>query len=264
MNTLSTNLPIAVDNPIPSTSKSLPSSSLNIAPLNTQTLNISNSNSDNHFWLIATCNLRGLSQQTKRDLWFQYCHNKNWDIIISTETDDSHQQSTYWKSNHYQSWWSHGTNNLGQGLGISLKSNLAKHTFKIQEWAGRIISIDLAFPQKRYLRILGVYYPTGINPLKQTVFDKVTKLITEASNRDWHIIIAGDFNGVPNPSLDKASANHTWKQTNPSNKLSQFLTDHSYIDSYRDLNPFIKQFTWNNSRGAHSRINQIWISPKDT
>src|SRR5271170_3845852 len=172
MNTLPTNSFMTVDNltlstPIPSSS-----SSSNINNLfNTQTTNTLPYTSDNYSWSIATCNLRGFSQQSKRDLWFQYCHNKNWDIIISTETNGTHSQSTHWKFNHYQSWWSYGTNNLGQGLDISLKSNLAKHTFKIQEWAGHIICIDLAFSQKRYLRILGVYYPTGINSLKQIVLN---------------------------------------------------------------------------------------------
>ena len=39
-----------------------------------------------HLWTITTCNLQGLSNKTKRDLWFQYSYNygsENWNRIES-------------------------------------------------------------------------------------------------------------------------------------------------------------------------------------
>ena len=110
----------------------------NIKPTADQNLNLNLQNrtktpADKHLWNIATCNIRGLSEKTKRDLWLQYGKKHNWNIVISTETDGSHHHSKHWKSDYYKSWWSYGTNNLGQGVGISLENNLAKRTFKIQE-----------------------------------------------------------------------------------------------------------------------------------
>ena len=227
----------------------------NIIPTTNHNINLENrtiSLADKHHWNIATCNIRGLSENTKRDLWFQYGKEHNWNIVISTETDGSHYHSKYWKSDFYKSWWSHGTNNLGQGVGISLENNLAKRTFKIQEWEGRIIAIDLAFPHKKYIRIIGVYYPTGNNPHKQTVYGKVNNLITEALTQNWHIIVAGDFNGTPNPVLDKHSPNHQWQKSTPSNKIIQCLTNHSFIDSFREINPLSKEYTWQNTTGSTS------------
>ena len=239
---------------------------LNIQPTteyNNKSKNEMTPTENKYHWNIATCNIRGLSEFTKRELWFQYGKEQNWNIIITTEMDGSHHHSKYWKSKFYKSWWSHGTKNLGQGIGISLENNLATRTFKIQEWEGRIIAIDLAFPLKKYIRIIGVYYPTGNNPLKQTVNGKINNLITEAQAQNWHIIVAGDFNGTPNPVLDKHSPNHQWQKSTPSNKVIQCLIDHSLIDSYREINPQSKEYTWHNTSGSSSRIDQIWISPSN-
>ena len=38
-------------------------------------------------WKIVTCNIQGIVDTTKRDLWFQYCNQQHWDIIITTETN---------------------------------------------------------------------------------------------------------------------------------------------------------------------------------
>ena len=120
------------------------------SPLTSQTSHNLSSITNEHLWTITTCNLRGLSNKTKRDLWFQYSHNNNWDIIISTETDGNSIQSEFWKSQFYQTWWTHGPNKLGQGIGISLNTKLASRVFKKHSWKGRILVLDLSFPKKTF------------------------------------------------------------------------------------------------------------------
>src|SRR4051812_45712281 len=57
----------------------------NIQPLS----NMSNNNLQTiSYWTIATRNVRGLTEKTKRELWFQYCHQQNWDIVVSTVTQN--------------------------------------------------------------------------------------------------------------------------------------------------------------------------------
>jgi hypothetical protein len=114
--------------------------SLNFTTPSTSQISFNTSEiTDKHLWTIATCNMRGLSNKIKRDLWFQYSHDKNWDILISTETDGNSSQSAFWKSNLFQTWWTHGPNKLGQEIGISINNKLATRVFKVHSWEGRIL-----------------------------------------------------------------------------------------------------------------------------
>ena len=36
------------------------------------------------------------------------------------------------------------------------------------------------------------------------------------------------------------------------------------MDTYSEINPTLKEFTWSNSSQSKSRIDQIWMSPKPT
>src|SRR3954470_13742597 len=75
---------------------------------NTQSLsNMSNNNLQiTNYWTIATRNVRGLTEKIKRELWFQYCYQQNWDIVVSTETNGTTQSSKFWNTPNYKSWWS--------------------------------------------------------------------------------------------------------------------------------------------------------------
>ena len=219
---------------------------------------------DKHLWTIATCNMRGLSNKIKRDLWFQYSHDKNWDILISTETDGNSSQSAFWKSNLFQTWWTHGPNKLGQGIGISINNKLATRVFKVHSWEGRILVLDLSFPRKRFLRIISIYYPANPSTPKHTIDSIIKQHITEALQQDWHIIIAGDFNAVSNPVLDKFSLSKKVRKQTPSNQLLQYLNNLSFIDSFREMNPGKKEYTWQNTQNSSSRIDQIWFSSSHT
>ena len=63
----------------------------------------------------------------------------------------------------------------------------------------------------------------------------------------------GDFNSVPNPSIDKLH-NNTPSQKNP---IYNFLTN--YTDTFRHLHPHAIKFTYTGPT-QQSRIDQIWIS----
>ena len=88
---------------------------------------------------------------------------KNWNIIIFTETNGNTSQSQYWKTINYKSWWSHTNNNLGQGVEVSLISQLAQKVFKIHKQVGQILLLDLSFLRKCFEEIIGIYYPANSN-----------------------------------------------------------------------------------------------------
>src|SRR4051812_30788782 len=227
--------------------------------------NLSNNNlQTTNYWTIATRNVRGLTEKTKRELWFQYCYQQNWDIVVSTETNGTTQSSKFWNTPNYKSWWSHGLNKIGQGICLSLTHNLAQRVFKVQEWEGRTIAVDLSFGRKRYLRIIGLYYPAASGNQRKLTYNRVTQLATEASQKDWHTIILGDFNAVSNPSLDKHDPTKLIHSFTPTSKLITHLINHGFVDTYRETNPYKKEYTWGNTRNCKSRLDQIWISIQQT
>jgi Endonuclease/Exonuclease/phosphatase family. len=56
----------------------------------------------------------------------------------------------------------------------------------------------------------------------QQLYKKLQQTINEAIHLDWHIIIAGDFNAVPNPQLDKQSTTRKHHSCNPPTNVSHF------------------------------------------
>jgi len=90
-------------------------------------------------WKIATFNIQGFSTDTsKRQTWFDFCLDNNFDIIITTETNGNSNLSKYWNYPPYINFWTHTmTQSLGQGLGISLNPHIAKRVYKIKKHSGR-------------------------------------------------------------------------------------------------------------------------------
>lgn len=215
-------------------------------------------------WTVETRNIRGLVEDSKRNLWFNTWSDNKWDIIISTETNGNSQQTKFWNTSNYQCWWTTTDQNIGQGTGIALTTNLAKRVFKIHSYPGRIIALDLSFPNRRYMRIIGTYFPTGnATKIKNTTYTHLSKLITTVYNKEWLVIVAGGLNGVPNPSLDKQSTRPTPTNFKLTNSITNLLSELDFIDTFRESHPSSKQFTWANSKGNASRIDQIWISPNE-
>ena len=114
------------------------------------------------------------------------------------------------------------------------------------------------------MRIIGIYYPANPNTPKQTIDFKIKQYIAEASGNNWHTIIAGDFNAVSNLTLDKFSTIKNFQKQKPSNHLLQHLNNLGFLDSFQELNPRKKDFTWKNSQHSSSHLDQIWLSPSHT
>jgi exonuclease III len=215
-----------------------------------------------HLWEIATINTQGLNDITKRELWFTYLQSSNFQIIIHTETNSKPSETHQWQIPHFKSWWcSDESQNIGQGIGISIRIQLSHRVFKLHTLPGRIIALDLSFPHKKYVRIIAIYFPATSQLGKEKTASYAKQLIDEAINKQWHIIIAGDFNAVSNPQLDKSQTNKTTKHHHrPTSSLLKHLVYQQFTDTFRSLHPYKMEYTWSNSRGHASRIDQIWIS----
>jgi exonuclease III len=75
------------------------------------------------------------------------------------------------------------------------------------------------------------------------------------------LLIAGDFNAVTNPQLDKSQTNKSTKHhCRPTSDTIRYLSNNQFIDTFCEIHPTKKTFSWSNSRNNHSRIDQIWIN----
>src|SRR3954471_2356950 len=126
---------------------------------------------------------------------------------------------------------------LGHNVGISLTPALAHRIFKTSTHFGRILTIDMAFPHNRKLRIIGVYFPAhSLNHEKRDTYKIIQQKIREALNQGYHIILAGDLNAVSNPSLDKISTSKKFSSIKPTGSHIEFLLQQGFTDTYREHN----------------------------
>jgi exonuclease III len=203
-------------------------------------------NTHNPIWKIATHNVRGFTTNTiKQQAWFEFCKSQNWDIIITTETNGTENDSKNWKHKSYKSYWTHSeSQTIGHGIGISLTPALAHRIFKITTFPGRVLVTDLAFPHNRKLHIIGIYFPAhNSNHEKRDTTQFIQQKIKEATDKGYHIILAGDLNAISNPSLDKNSPSKSYTSIKPSAPHIDFLIQHGFIDTYREHNFSRQQYT---------------------
>ena len=66
----------------------------------------------------------------------------------------------------------------------------------------------------------------------------------------------GDFNSIPNPSIDRLPAK---KSRTPENDLLKFLKNNQFYDTFRLFHNQTKSFTYNHKE-SQSRIDQIWTN----
>lgn len=212
---------------------------------------------------IATTNIRGLTNDAKRNLWFAQWHTQNWDIVITTETNSRRETENFWKNELYTTFWTSGTQHIGEGIGIGIKTQLSKRIIRKEMVEGRAICIDLAFPRNKYLRVIGIYSHATLSKRTQLEIT-VSKWTEQANKENWEVILGGDLNNVHRPALDRQSStkNKHKNKWATSSIIINNMVGNNMIDTFRHVNPQKKEYTWKNSRNSASRIDMIWTTDK--
>jgi Endonuclease/Exonuclease/phosphatase family. len=136
-------------------------------------------------WNIGTHNIRGFNEKTKQILFFQFCQEKNIDIIGITETSLPPNHYIKDEEHNYQIWTSNPTTQYtGAGVGIAVANKWAQHVYNIKEHSNRGIYIDMAFKGKISYRIINIYNPSNQTNKKerQELYNWLNKSINEAEN----------------------------------------------------------------------------------
>uniref|UniRef100_A0A8C5PT13 Reverse transcriptase domain-containing protein n=1 Tax=Leptobrachium leishanense TaxID=445787 RepID=A0A8C5PT13_9ANUR len=109
------------------------------------------------------------------------------------------------------------------------------------------------------LTLFNIYAPNGYDP---DFWTEISSLLT--TKADGRVIFGGDFNAVPQPSLDrKASGDSSGTPSGyPQDaSLESFMLDHSLVDAWRLHHPGDRDFTFfSNPHHSYSRIDLFLVS----
>src|SRR6266511_3370534 len=151
---------------------------------------------------IATHNVRSLTSPITQQLLIQTINNYNIDIIGIAETNLSSKNTRYIHKSldpNFAYYFSSDTRCKGSGVGIIVRSSIAKHIFNHFDYKGRVIYIDLQMKNWKKLRIIQVYLHTSNYDIQArlTTHKIIMEHIQQAQNRNYEIMIMGDFNVNP-------------------------------------------------------------------
>ena len=143
------------------------------------------------------------------------------------------------------------------GVAILLKT---KHIYmeKISnDLEGRILTVKI-FLNNQDFKITNIYAPSGKRNRTQnhTFFDNVYPYL----NSNYPLILAGDFNCIENPLLDKHPPIKTYAKPQTLITITDNLNLH---DTYRTLHPTLTMYT-HHAPNSQSRLDRIYVNPTIT
>jgi hypothetical protein len=192
---------------------------------------------------IATHNVRGFNEPTKREAWQDYCLNHNISIASITETKISDKTNLFFCNNNFFTYyWSNSPTSI-EGTAIMIRNNLKPHIHSIHTHPGGAIALDIFFRSNIKLRIISVYLSSTDMTTRNQTQNTVINWIQQAAQLHIHPIILGDFNTQDN--IHSSSSKY---------KLINFLNNTNMYDIGAHLNN--KHSTWSNNTSS-SRIDYI-------
>ena len=85
---------------------------------------------------------------------------------------------------------------------FEVQEGWAKYVQKVEYWGGHILHADFAFPGGLQLWRICVYAPPVLHELCPMI-NRLQDILSSASALGFQVILAGDLNGVFNPSCDQ-------------------------------------------------------------
>ena len=204
---------------------------------------------------IASINVRGLGNNTKRREVFNWLRTKKLSIYMLQEAHFSDVTSDLWSSEWgYKALFSCCTSNRA-GVCILFHNNFNLQILKVfLDPNGRFIICDIEANGK-ILTLVNIYAPNEDDPkFFQLLFEHLSVFRSE------EIIIGGDFNLVLDPEKDKKGGlARTHK--NALKVIKDLSEDLELVDVWRTLNPETKRYTWRQKQpDIHCRLDFFLVS----
>ena len=120
---------------------------------------------------------------------------------------------------------------------------------------GRVICIQVTNDHLSNFQVTSIYAPTQPSA-RSSFFENITQYVSAT----LPLVLAGDFNMVEDPWLDKLGSRNTYATTGIK-ELNNIKNDFILIDVWRQNNPYKKQFSWSTTdQTLQSRIDRIYVS----
>jgi exonuclease III len=187
---------------------------------------------------IASCNCQGLSDFQKRRDVFQHLRQLKFNVYF---IQDSHFKPSLEKQIRsewgYESYFaSHSSQS--RGVAILFNNNFDFKIHKIiRDPNGNFLILNLT-TMNQDLTLVNIYGPNKDNP---DFYEHIQNLLQDMDKT--HIIMAGDWNLVLDPTKDYNNYKHI---NNPKaqDKVLEMSVDLQLVDVWREINPDIQRFTW--------------------
>lgn len=203
---------------------------------------------------ILTLNVNGLRDNRKLESLAAWLNFIRPEILFLQEThaiSNSDITAIKKKIGATASFYSHGTTR-SCGVATFLMPSFAGVPLSYRtDDAGRLISLDVSILGQR-IRTLNLYAPN--KPRQRTNFFRNLDLYLEGPFDD--LVIAGDFNCVPDAALDRRSTGRTYVDKTVAT-LTNFSANFQLLDIWRTLHPGVFDFTWE-AQGVQSRLDRIY------
>ena len=118
---------------------------------------------------------------------------RRWDLLVLIETWRK-ERCEEWCTSHGHRWFGSGGFRGHSGVGFLLHNRWRHARFK--PCSDRAATLDLVLPLQKKICFIAVFFPHGGLPEDQVeaLFATVEAECTEARNRKYKLVIAGDFN----------------------------------------------------------------------
>ena len=187
---------------------------------------------------ICTFNVNGLGDVKKRRQILKWVRDNKISICLLQETHSTKQTENYWRAEWgYEAFFS-GDSSNSSGLGILINNNFDGKDMSVTELIiGRLMILKIKI-QDLEITIVNLYGPNRDNT---DIFYKLHEFMEDNDTDNY--IIAGDYNTILNPIVDKQNGlpNRNIKCRRVINRIIDNL---DLTDIWRLKHENIKQFTW--------------------
>lgn len=170
---------------------------------------------------------------------FDHLNKLQADICLLQETHLAKSDCNRIKSPQYNQVFSANANTKQRGVCILIHKKISFiHNTTIADTEGRYIIINISIDNNP-ITIGNIYGPNSDDP---TFFQSFFSAISDLT--DCPVIIAGDFNTVLDPSIDRSGNLRNkpiWKSTSI---IKQFMTDYGLADSWRLQHPSSREYSF--------------------
>ena len=149
---------------------------------------------------ISTHNVQSMNNPIKQQHIIQHMDLNNIDILGISETNLPYNSSKLIHRHNNQEYKYFFTSNklkvTGSGVGLIIKNDIATHIFNHGSIDGRVIFVDIHSKAKQILQIIQIYLHASHKDIKECIKlqNDIIHLITQAKNKDYYVILIGDFN----------------------------------------------------------------------